>query len=81
LLTLLVAVLTGIALATSPAPESARNAQIMTAVLIAAMTMWFLGSTSALFALSTGTGSLVSMLQSSILRRDDAKRTRQPSNQ
>ena len=78
-LTLLVAILTGIAVASSPAPESARNAQILTAVVIAAMTMWFLGSTSALFALSTGTGSLVSMLQSWILRRDDARRTRQPS--
>ena len=78
-LTLLVAILTGIALATSPAPESARNAQIMTAVLIAAMTMWFLGSTSALFALSTGTGSLVGILQGWILRRDDAKRARRLS--
>lgn len=78
-LTMFVAVLTGIALATSPAPESARNAQIMTAVMIAVMTMWFLGSTSALFALSTGTGSLVGILQGLILRRDDARRTRHPS--
>lgn len=77
LLTTLVAILTGIALAASPAPESARNAQIMTAVLIAATTMWFLGSTSALFALSTGTGSLVGILQSLILRRDEAKRALQ----
>jgi YidC/Oxa1 family membrane protein insertase len=79
-LTLLVAILTGIALATSPAPESARNAQIMTAVLIAATTMWFLGSTSALFALSAGTGSLIGILQSLILRREDAKRIREPVN-
>lgn len=79
LLTLLVALVTGVALAASPAPESARNAQIMTAVLIAAMTVWFLGSTSALFALSTGTGSLVGILQGLILRRDDARRKRQPS--
>ena len=76
-LTMLVAILTGIALAISPAPESARNAQIMTAVLIAALTLWFLGSTSALFALSTGTGSLVGILQGLILRRDDARRTLQ----
>ena len=80
-LTFVVAVLTGIALASSPAPEAARNAQIMTAVLIAAMTVWFLGSTSALFALSTGTGSLVGILQGLILRRDDAMRTRQQSRQ
>lgn len=79
LLTLLVAVITGIALASSPAPESARNAQILTAVLIAGTTIWFLGSTSALFALSTGTGSLIGILQGWILRRDEAKRALQPS--
>ena len=45
--------------------------------MIAGMTMWFLGSTSALFALSTGTGSLVGILQGLILRRDEAKRTLQ----
>ena len=73
LLSLLVAILTGVALAASPAPESARNAQVMTAVLIAAMTMWFLGSTSALFALSTGTGSLIGILQGLILRRDEKR--------
>lgn len=77
ILTLVVAILTGFALATSPAPESARNAQIVTAVLIGATTMWFLGSTSALFALSAGTGSLVGILQSWILRREDTKRARQ----
>ena len=79
-LTLLVAILTGIALASSPAPESARNAQVLTAVLIAAMTMWFLGSTSALFALSTGSGSLVGILQGLILRRDESKHALQPTS-
>jgi YidC/Oxa1 family membrane protein insertase len=78
-LTVLVAVLTGVALLSNPAPESARSAQMVTAVLIAATTLWFLGSTSALFALSTGAGSLVGILQGWILRRDETRRALQPS--
>ena len=78
-LTVLVALLTGLSMLSSPSPESARNAQIVTAVLITATTLWFLGSTSALFALSTGAGSLVGILQGWILRRDEHRRALQPS--
>jgi hypothetical protein len=41
-----------------------------------AMTLWFLSSTSALFALSTGAGSLVGILQNRILARDEKLRQR-----
>ena len=78
-LTVLVALLTGLSMLSSPSPESARNAQIVTAVLITATPLWFLGSTSALFALSTGAGSLVGILQGWILRRDEHRRALQPS--
>jgi hypothetical protein len=63
----------------NPVPESARNVQLITVVLMAGMTVWFLSSTSALFALSTGAGSLVGILQAVILRRDDSSSTRPPS--
>ena len=78
-LTVLVALLTGLSMLSSPSPESARNAQIVTAMLVTATTLWFLGSTSALFALSTGAGSLVGILQGWILRRDEHRRALQPS--
>ena len=71
-LTAIVAVLAGLGLAIAPVSEAARNAQLITAVLIAAMTVWFLSSTSALFALSTGAGSLVGIVQASILRKESS---------
>ena len=79
LLTLVVATVTGLMLLINPVPESARNVQLITVVLMAGMTVWFLSSTSALFALSTGAGSLVGILQAVILRRDDSSSKRPPS--
>jgi membrane protein insertase Oxa1/YidC/SpoIIIJ len=76
LLTLVVASLTGLVLLINPAPESARNVRLITVALIAGMTVWFLASTSALFALSTGAGSLVGILQAAMLRRDESSKKR-----
>ena len=76
ILTLGVATLTGFVLLINPAPDSARNVQLISVVLIAGMTVWFLSSTSALFALSTGAGSLVGILQAMILRHDDSPKKR-----
>lgn len=78
-LTLVVATLTGVVLLVNPSQDTARNAQVVSIVLIAGMTVWFLSSTSALFAFSTGAGSLVGVTQALILRRDDSSRKRQPS--
>ena len=71
-LTVIVALLAGLGLAIAPVSEAARNAQLITAVLVAAMTVWFLSSTSALFALSTGAGSLIGIVQASILRKESS---------
>jgi|GEM_PF-755277 len=80
LLTLVVATMTGLAFLINPvAHDSARNAQLISVILMAGMTVWFLSSTSALFALSTGAGSLVGVLQAVILRRDDSSSRRRPS--
>jgi YidC/Oxa1 family membrane protein insertase len=78
-LTLVVATVTGLVLLINPAPESARTVQLITVVLMAGLTVWFLSSTAALFALSTGAGSLVGILQAVMLRRDDLSRKRQLS--
>lgn len=79
-LTLVVATLTGIVLLINPYQDTARTARLINFVLMAGMTVWFLSSTSALFALSTGAGSLVGMVQALLLRRDDSSTKRQPSN-
>jgi YidC/Oxa1 family membrane protein insertase len=80
ILTTVVAALTGIMLAISPASDAPRTGQIISVAFMALMTVWFLTSTSALFALSTGAGSLVGILQALILRRDDARSgARKPS--
>jgi YidC/Oxa1 family membrane protein insertase len=71
LLTLLVAATTVTSLAAGPAMQPGRTVQMVTFAIIGAMTIWFLSSTSALFALSTGAGSMVGMLQGWLLRRDE----------
>ena len=73
-LTVIVAGLTTASIAIGPTPGN-RTAQLVTLGLMAAMTLWFLSSTSALFALSTGAGSLVSSLQGYLLRRDALRAT------
>ena len=70
-LTVVVAGLTTASIAVGPAAGS-RTAQVLMLGLMAATTLWFLSSTSALFALSTGAGSLVGALQGFLLRRDAA---------
>ena len=45
----------------------------VTMAIFGAMTIWFLSSTSALFALSTGAGSLVGILQNRLLARSDLR--------
>jgi hypothetical protein len=39
-------------------------------ILAAGFTVWFLSSSSALFALSAGTGSVVQVVQGLLLRRE-----------
>jgi YidC/Oxa1 family membrane protein insertase len=68
-LTGIVAALTAANIAAAPVTGS-RTAQLISVGLMAAMTIWFLSSTSALFALSTGAGSAVGALQGFILRRE-----------
>lgn len=58
--------------------QGTRGALLFSAILIGAMTLWFLGSTSALFALSTGAGSVVGVAQNLILRRDERPRSKPP---
>ena len=70
-LTVVVAGLTTASIAVGPTAGN-RTAQVLTMALMGATTLWFLSSTSALFALSTGAGSLVGALQGYLLRRDAA---------
>jgi YidC/Oxa1 family membrane protein insertase len=74
LLTLGVAGLTAGAIAVSQPTEAGRVMQLLSGVLIAGTTVWFLSSTSALFALSTAAGSVVGMLQGWLLRREERLR-------
>lgn len=74
-LAVIVAALTTASIAAGPA-TGGRPAQVILLGLMGAMTLWFLSSTSALFALSTGAGSAVGALQGFLLRRDQ----RQHSN-
>jgi len=68
LLNITVAGLTATAIVTG---QAQRGAQVLFIILMGSMTLWFLSSTSALFALSTGAGSLVGLLQAAVLRRPD----------
>lgn len=70
LLNVSVAGLTAMVVAAGGTADAGRAPQLITAVLIGGVTVWFLGSTSALFALSTGAGSMVGLLQAWLLRRD-----------
>ena len=70
LLTLIVGSLTVTSIAASPAAAPDRTAQILTLAMMGGLTIWFLSSTSALFALSTGAGSVVGLFQGWLLRRE-----------
>jgi YidC/Oxa1 family membrane protein insertase len=68
-LTIIVAGLATASIAAGPA-TGGRTTQVIFLGLMGAMTLWFLSSTSALFALSTGAGSAVGALQGFLLRRE-----------
>lgn len=70
-LTLIVATLTAVGVAGVQGSDASRTAQLMTIAVYAGLTMWFLGSASALFALSTGAGSLINVAQGLILKREE----------
>ena len=72
ILTVIVAALTASSFVMAP-NAGGRTAQVMTMALMAAATVWFLSSSSALFALSTGAGSLVNGLQGYLLRREGCR--------
>ena len=73
LLNVSVAGVTAVTVAVGGSAEMSTTMRLVMGVLIGGVTVWFLGSTSALFALSTGAGSLVGMLQGWILRRDESE--------
>ncbi|MGH9657333.1 MAG: YidC/Oxa1 family membrane protein insertase [Bryobacteraceae bacterium] len=54
--------------------DTSTTTRLVMGVLIGGVTVWFLSSTSALFALSTGAGSIVGLLQAWLLRRDSSRR-------
>jgi YidC/Oxa1 family membrane protein insertase len=76
LLNLLVTGTTLAVLASGASGATPRSLQFAMFILMGAMTLWLLSSTSALFALSTGAGSLVGILQNRILARDEKLRQR-----
>lgn len=69
LLNVSIAGLTAFSVVACQSPETTRSQQLLVGALIGGMTIWFLGSTSVLFALSTGAGSLVGLVQAGLLRR------------
>jgi YidC/Oxa1 family membrane protein insertase len=73
-LTLVVAGMTAASIAASQASDVSRATQIVSVVLLAGTTVWFLSSTSALFAFSTGAGSLVGLIQGRLLRRESPRK-------
>ena len=58
----------------APSADQARWVMIAMAVLMGAMTLWFLASTSAAFGVAAGAGALVQMAQNLILRREARQR-------
>ena len=70
LLTLVVGGVTAASIAAAPTAEPGRTAPLVSLILTAGLTIWFLSSSSALFALSAGTGSAVQVFQGLLLRRE-----------
>lgn len=70
-----VGALTIAAMSLAPA-DPARPVPLAPMVIAAGITVWFLSSTSALFALSSAAGAAVSVLQALLLQRDDRVRAR-----
>ncbi len=76
-LTLFMGGMAAASLAAAPAAEPGKTAPLFTLVLAAGFTVWFLSSSSALFALSAGAGSAVQAFQGLLLRREGAKAARE----
>jgi len=77
LLTLTVTGVTAYSVVSSQGPDATRAMQIASLALCIGLSVWFLSSASALFALSTGAGSLVGITQNLILQREE-HRARHP---
>ena len=73
ILTIVIAGLTTASVALAPV-TGGRGAQVIMLTLTAGMTIWFLSSTSALFALSTGAGAGVAAVQNWLIRKESARR-------
>ncbi len=74
LLGLIAAVLVAIGVALSPPADPTRRVAWLPIMVTSAVTFWILCSTSALFTLATGAGSLVNIVQVIFLRRADRGR-------
>ena len=70
LLNVSVAGMTAATVAAGGSADMSTTMRLMMGVLVGGVTVWFLSSTSALFALSAGAGSVVGLLQGWLLRRD-----------
>lgn len=70
LLTIMVSGVTAASIAAAPSADAGRTAPMLSLILAAGFTIWFLSSSSALFALSAGTGSAVQAFQGLLLRRE-----------
>jgi YidC/Oxa1 family membrane protein insertase len=79
LLNVSVAGVTAFSVIACQSPETTRSTQLLVGALIGGTTIWFLGSASALFALSAGAGSVVGLVQAVLLRRDASTGSRAPS--
>jgi YidC/Oxa1 family membrane protein insertase len=70
LITIIVSGVTAASIAAAPSVDPGRTAPLLSLILAAGFTVWFLSSSSALFALSAGTGSVVQAVQGLLLRRE-----------
>lgn len=68
-LSLAVGALTVAGMAMAPTGDPARRVALLPLLIMGAMTVWFLSSTSALFALSAASTSVVNVVQSALMRR------------
>ena len=73
---LIAAVLVALGVALAPSLEPPRRIAWLPIIVTSAVTFWILCSTSALFTLATGAGSLVNIVQVIFLRRADRGRAR-----
>lgn len=71
ILGLIVAAVTVAGVALTPPADPARRVSVVQLALAAGVTIWLLTSTSALFALASGAGSVVNLVQAGLVRRTD----------